>query len=115
MTGMTLYILLGIIQYILIFVTTAIAFKNVDLWAKCEINAKVKQKIAGCLTWVLFSAIMLGIAFAKTPLINTYDINLTLYYLTPFNVGGFSTAQLAICIIIATFKHKNYMKNRSRE
>lgn len=115
MIGTTLYILLGIIQYVLIFATTAIAFMNVKLWVKCEINARVKQKIAGCLAWVLLSAMMLGIAFAQTPLINAFDINLTLYYLTPFTVGGFSTAQLAISIIVATFKHKNYMENRSRE
>lgn len=104
MTGMTLYILLGIIQYVLIFALTTIAFYNVALWGYYAKDAGRKPKIIGCLIWILCAVMIIGLGFIKYPLLNTNVFKDPEFYISL--VGGIS-GSLCLCVVFGLALRKN--------
>lgn len=99
-----LYILIGIVQIILYFALIAIGYYIVALWGYYTKDAGRVPKIKGCLMWVFFAAMIIGVAFTKYPLFNSSIAKDLEYFMLA--VGGIS-GSLCLCIVFGLALRKN--------
>lgn len=102
--GTFLYTFVGIIQYLLICAMPIIPFYAVNIWLHYKKDAGIIPKIKSCLLWIFVSLIIIGLGFAKTPLINAYNLGNSVFLLSPTTATFVLIGQLNICILLAFFQ-----------